>query len=375
MKRKLTILIIGAGICGLSIGWEAVKSGANVKIYDKNTVGGGATSSSGGMLAAGIENEPGESSLWQLTRYAQTLWPEFLHNLEHVSGMRVNYRNFGTMMIATNRDELEHVHFLYRYQKTLGVNVTNLSSYEISRREPHLKTVGGLYYPGDHQVDSVRLSAALEVAIGKFGGSISPKVPVKGLWIKGDRVVGITLLDGTCIAGDAVVVCAGVHCTELEGIDSSLALRPLKGQMLALHMKSPLIDHVVWTPRTYLIPKSCGTLIIGATVEERGFDQNNTAGGILSLLTTAWRALPAIEDLPFKKMWVGHRPTMRDDAPILGRLSHKNAYIATGHHRNGILLAPATGKILSELILDNKASPFLDTFSVERFKESSQKPR
>ena len=370
--RQPTILIIGAGICGLSIGWEALRAGATVKIYEKNLIGSGATNRSGGMLAAGIENEPSEALLWDLTRYSQSLWASFRKQLEAASGVHIDYQTHGTMMVATNQDDKNYIDFVYGYQRKLGVEVQQLSAYEIKRREPHLKVVGGIYCSKDHQVDSSRLSKALATAIEKGGGSIYTKTAVEGIRFKERKAIGITLSDTTHVAGDKIVVCAGVHCQHLGGIDDTLALRPLKGQMLALHMPHALIRHVVWTPRTYLIPQHASNrLIIGATVEEKGFDNDNTAGGILSLLTTAWRALPAIEDLALKKMWTGHRPTTRDDAPILGKLHSKNSentYIATGHHRNGILLAPATAKIMVDLILEKKYSKFLDTFSVERFK-------
>ena len=367
------IIIIGAGVCGLSIAWELLKQGASVTLFDKSIVGSGATNSSGGMLAAGIENEPSEAKLWDLTKYSQDLWVQYRHDLEKASGKNIDYRDHGTMMIATNIDDMAQVDFLYTYQRKLGVDVQMLSAREISKREPHLKTVGGMYCAHDHQVDSILVSNALASTIENMGGVIHTKTKVIKINAQNNIATGVTLLDGTIVPADKVIVCAGINTPTLEGIQDIVPVRPLKGQMVSLQMdiNNPILEHVVWTPRSYLIPKSNGTLLIGATVEEAGFNNDNTAGGIFALLEAAWRALPATEDLKFLKHWVGHRPTARDDCPILGKLSIENAYVTTGHHRNGILLTPATGKIMADEILGNTDiathSDFLNTFSIKRF--------
>ena len=139
--------------------------------------------------------------------------------------------------------------------------------------------------------------------------------------------------------------------------------------MLALRMdaKAPLIDHVLWAPGAYLVPRRDGRLIVGATVEEKGFDDTITAGGVMALLDAAWRAVPAVEELPIDEIWVGHRPGSRDDAPILGPGPLDGLFYATGHHRNGILLAPVTADAMARLILDNVVEPAIRPFGLERF--------
>ena len=146
-------------------------------------------------------------------------------------------------------------------------------------------------------------------------------------------------------------------------------MRPIKGQMLALRMDAaaPLLNHVLWAPGAYLVPRRDGRLIVGATVEEKGFDDTITAGGMLTLLEAAWRAIPAVEELPIDEIWVGHRPGSRDDAPILGRGPLENLFYATGHHRNGILLAPVTADAMARLILDDVVEPAIKPFGLERF--------
>ena len=145
-------------------------------------------------------------------------------------------------------------------------------------------------------------------------------------------------------AADAVVLAAGAWSALLEGLPDAARppVRPVKGQMLALRMdpEHPVLRHVLWAPKGYLVPRGDGRLIVGGTVEERGFDQDLTAGGVLALLEAAWRALPVVEELPIDELWVGFRPTSRDDAPILGPTSIEGLVLATGQHRNGILLTP-----------------------------------
>jgi glycine oxidase len=168
-----------------------------------------------------------------------------------------------------------------------------------------------------------------------------------------------------------VVLAAGAWSRGIAGLPQELRppVRPVKGQMLALHMDSasPLLNHVVWTPGVYLVPRRDGRLVVGGTVEEKAFDTSLTAGGVLTLLEAAWRAVPSIEELPIEEMWVGHRPGSRDDAPILGRSPVEGLLYATGHHRNGILLAPVTADAMAQLVLEGTVESAIRPFGFERF--------
>ena len=187
----------------------------------------------------------------------------------------------------------------------------------------------------------------------------------------GSRANGVQLADGTEVAAGTVVLAAGAWSRAIDGVPPPLRppVRPVKGQMLALRMDAaaPLISHVVWAPSVYLVPRRDGRLILGATVEEKGFDTTLTAGGVLALLEAAWRALPAIEELPIDEMWVGHRPGSRDDAPILGPAAIDGLVYATGHHRNGILLTPVTAEAIARLVCDGEVDAAIRPFGLERF--------
>ena len=264
-----------------------------------------------------------------------------------------------------------HHHLVF--QQKLGLPLEWISAAETRRREPHLagKLAGAVWSPQDHQVDNRKLAVALRIAAERAGAAIHENTPVKEVAIKGPRAHGILLVDGTRIEADVVVLAAGAWSRSISGVANELRppVRPIKGQMLALRMDParPLINHVVWAPGVYLVPRRDGRLIVGATVEEKAFDTTLTAGGVLTLLDAAWRTIPSIEELPIEEMWVGHRPGSRDDAPILGRGPVDRLIYATGHHRNGILLAPITADAIAQLAFDGTLDPAIRPFGVERF--------
>ncbi|MGA8381989.1 MAG: FAD-dependent oxidoreductase, partial [Stellaceae bacterium] len=193
-----------------------------------------------------------------------------------------------------------------------------------------------------------------------------------------DGRAGAVVTDRGREAADMVVLAAGAWSREIGGIPPAYLppVRPIKGQMLALAMDpaAPLLRHVIWLPRGYLVPRLDGRLVVGGTVEERGFDDKVTAGGLLALLEGAWRAVPAIEELPIDETWVGFRPGSRDDAPMLGPSGIDRLVIATGHHRNGILLTPVTVEAISAYLLTGRLSDSLLPFSPERFAAATSRP-
>ena len=358
---------------GLGVAWRLAQRGATVTVFDKGTAGSGASHAAAGMLAACCEAEPGEEALVALGRDSQARWPDFAAELQRASGVDVELRTEGTLVVALTADDQARIHHHLAYQQKLGLPLEWISPAETRRREPHLagKLSGAVWSPQDHQVDNRKLVSALRIAAERAGVTIREHTPVKDISIAGSRADGIVLADGAKVAADVVVLAAGPWSRGIGGLASELRppVRPIKGQMLALRMDpaAPLITHVVWAPGVYLVPRRDGRLIIGATVEERAFDTTLTAGGLLTLLEAAWRTIPAIEELPIDEMWVGHRPGSRDDAPILGAGPAAGLVYATGHHRNGILLAPVTADAIAGLVLDGVTDPVIRPFGNERF--------
>jgi glycine oxidase len=324
------------------------------------------------MLAAAIEAEPGEESLLPLTLESQRLWPSFARELEAASGVSVEYRGEGTLNVALNRDDAETLRHSYDFQKGLGLELDWLSAAEARRLEPHLKPgiAAAVLSRNDHQVENRCLGRALIAACRAAGVELHEHSAVREVDIAGGQARGVVTARGRD-AADCVVLAAGAWSREIAGIPAGFVppVRPIKGQMLALQMDkaAPLLNHVLWVPNGYLVPRLDGRLVVGATVEERGFDANLTAGGILALLDGAWRALPAIEELPVAEMWVGFRPGSRDDAPMLGPSGVDGLVIATGHHRNGILLTPVSAAVVSDYILKGRMPEMALPFSPRRF--------
>jgi len=366
------VVIIGAGVVGLGIAWRLAGRAA-VTLFDRGRAGAGASHAAAGMLAACCEAEPGEEALVALGRESQARWPAFAEELERASGIDVGLRREGTLVLALTADDQAEIAHRLEFQRRLGLPLEWLSAAATRAREPHLagKIAGALFSPQDHQVDNRKLVAALRIAAEAAGATINEHRPVKGIFVQGGRAKGVVLEDGTIAGADIVVLAAGAWSRTIGGLppDRRPPVRPVKGQLLALQMDAaaPLLNHVLWAPGAYLVPRRDGRLIVGGTVEERGFDETITAGGMLALLEAAWRAVPAIEELPVEEIWVGHRPGSRDDAPILGRGPLEGLFYATGHHRNGILLAPVTADAMARLILDDVVAPAIKPFGLERF--------
>ncbi len=379
-NAKPSVAIIGAGVCGLGIGWRLAEAGCRVEAFDKGEAGRGATWAAAGMLAANVECEPGEEPLLALTLESQRLWPDFAARLTAASGRDLGYRDEGTLVAALTRDEAEQLRSTYEFQRGLGLELDWLSGFEARRREPFLKpgVPAAVYSRLDHQVDNRVLAVALERAYLAAGGKLYARTPVTALDRAGGRVRGVVTGDqghgDRCWPADVVVLAAGAWSPDLDGLPAEARppVRPVKGQMLSLRMDpaAPLLSHVLWAPKIYLVPRKDGRLLVGATVEEKGFDDALTAGGVLALLEAAWRAIPAVEELPIGEFWTGARPTSRDDAPILGPTGVDGLVMATGHHRNGILLAPITADLVSRFILTGKLAPEAEPFTLERFSKA-----
>ncbi len=366
------VAIIGAGVVGLGVAWR-IAGRAEVTVFDRGQAGAGASFAAAGMLAACCEAEPGEEALVALGRDSQARWPAFAEVLARASGIDVELRGEGTLVLALTADDQAEIAQRLPFQQGLGLPLEWLSAAATRAREPHLagKIAGALFSPQDHQVDNRKLTQALRIAAESAGVKIREHCPVKEIAVARGRAIGIVLEDGTMVPAEKVVLAAGAWSRGIGGLppDRRPPVRPVKGQMLSLRMDAaaPLLNHVLWAPGAYLVPRRDGRLIVGGTVEEKGFDDKITAGGMLTLLEAAWRAVPAIEELPIDEIWVGHRPGSRDDAPILGRGPLEDLFYATGHHRNGILLAPVTADAMARLVLDDVVEPAIRPFGLERF--------
>ena len=373
-----SVVLIGGGVIGLSLGWRLAQAGCPVTLVERNALTGrGASWAAAGMLAAGIEAEPTEEALFALARWSQSLWPAFAAELEAATGLPVGYDATGTLVCAFTRDQAEKLRHGTAFQRELGGVFEWLGSAAAREREPGLapNLVAAAFSPNDHQVDNRLLAAALAEAFRRAGGRLVTGVEAS-VDLAGGRAVGIVAGD-TRHPADLTIVAAGAWSRTVPGLPAAYRppTRPIKGQMLALQMPAaaPLVRHVIWGGHCYLVPRADGRLLIGATVEERGFDTTITAGGLLGLLDDAWRTLPGIEELPVHETWAGFRPGSPDDQPMLGATGIDGLLVATGHHRNGILLTPATADAMAELVLTGRTSERIRPFGIDRF-DKEQRP-
>jgi len=363
-------VVVGAGVIGLSVALELLRHDVDVLVFERDDGRRGATRAAGGMLAPVSEADTGRDALLELGLDSLDRYPEWVSDIEKASGRRCGFRREGSLWIATDRDEaelLDHVRETLRHKRLKAVP---LEAAEVRRLEPHLspRVVSGLGIESDRQVDPRQLATALAAAVIAGGGRV----------VHGHRVAAIEAAGGGLeIEGESpdgpfsfrcgrIVVCAGAWSESGIRLPAPpRGLRPVKGQLVRL--RGPvLLGRVVRTPHVYLIPRADGELLIGATLEEAGQDEQATAGAVMELLRRAWHALPGIYDLNFTEVSVGLRSAVADNLPLIGESGTPGLYLAVGHYRNGILLAPATAYYLARWIVDGAAPSELDPFAPSR---------
>jgi len=374
MEKTLDVAVVGGGIVGLGVAWRLLAAGRSVRVFDQGAAGRGATWAAGGMLAPAAEIGFEELELYRLSRESLTRWPLFGLELEAASGMGVGYDATGTLVVADDRDAAGALRRLYSFQQEQGVPVTWLTTDEALDREPLLspRIAGAIWSPEDHQVDNRAVARAL-VAVVKGKEALQEHTPVLSVEPAAEpgSPAAIVLKGGERVTARVVVMAAGAWTGGVGGLEPRPPIRPVKGQLLALRMEAPLVlRHVIRTPRAYLAPKSDGRLVVGATSEDVGFDTRVTAGGLYRVLDGAVRVVPAVEELEVLETWAGLRPAARDHAPLVGRAA-PGVWLATGHYRHGILLAPVTADEVAREVgaaLDGRdeTSPHLAPFSPAR---------
>jgi glycine oxidase len=368
------LAVVGGGVIGLAVAWRAALAGLRVTVVDP-APGGGASWAAAGMLAPVTEVHYGEQALLRLNLAAAERWPSFAAELEEAAGRPVGYRACGTLTVARDADDLAAIDDLYRFQRGLGLGVERLRGRECRRLEPGLApgVRGGVLAPGDHQVDNRALVGALLAAVAR-AGVVLRAARVTGVRVAGERARGVVLDGGETLAAGAVVLAAGCWSGALDGLDPALLppVRPVKGQLLHLRgpVASPLAQRNVRGVEVYLVPRADGRVVVGATVEEQGFDLRVTAGAVHRLLRAATELLPDVEELELTETVAGLRPGSPDNAPLLGPTGLDGLLVASGHYRNGILLTPVTADAICELLTSGQVPAAIAPFSPRRFERA-----
>ncbi|MFJ2258424.1 glycine oxidase ThiO [Streptomyces sp. NPDC087844] len=372
------VLVVGGGIIGLVTAWRAARHGLTTALVDPEP-GGGAAQVAAGMLAAVTELHYGEETLLGLNLASAHRYPDFVAELTEATGQDLGYRRCGTLTVALDADDRAHLRELHALQSRSGLESEWLSGRECRRLEPMLApgVRGGLRVDGDHQIDPRRLAAALVTACER-AGVVFHRTWAERLTVVRDRAAGVVTTGGTELSAGQVVLAAGSLSGRLAGVPEDVLppVRPVKGQVLRLAMperasalrgrNAPFLSRTVRAmvrgSHVYLVPRESGELVVGATSEELGWDTTVTAGGVYELLRDAHELVPGITELPLTETRAGLRPGSPDNAPLLGPTELPGLLLATGHHRNGVLLTPVTGDALAHALttgeLPEEARPF-----------------
>ncbi|MFE6131656.1 glycine oxidase ThiO [Streptomyces sp. NPDC056437] len=379
--RASDVLVVGGGIIGLVTAWRAAQRGLAVTVADPEP-GGGAAQVAAGMLAAVTELHYGEQTLLALNVASAQRYPAFVAELEEASGQSVGYRACGTLAVALDADDRAHLRELHALQRRSGLASEWLTGRECRRLEPMLApgVRGGLRVDGDHQVDPRRLASALVTACER-AGVVFRHGWAERLSVTGDRAAGVVLADGEELTADQVVLAGGSLSGRLSGVPADVLppVRPVKGQVLRLTVPpayapflSRTVRAVVRGSDVYLVPRENGELVVGATSEELGWDTTVTAGGVYELLRDAHELVPGITELPLTETRAGLRPASPDNAPLLGPTALPGLHLATGHHRNGVLLTPVTGDVMAAVLVSGSLPDEARPFTPRRFSAVSQ---
>jgi glycine oxidase len=370
-QAKPDVAVVGGGPIGLASAWRAAQRGARVCVLDAGSRG--AWHVAAGMLAPVAEAHFGEDALLDLSLRAVAGFPAFCAELEAASGRDPGLRQSGTLVVARDRDEAEALERLLAFRRRLGLGVERLLPSAARRAEPALApTVRlALDIAGDHSVDPRRLVAALGEAVRVAGGVVRPGTHVSALVVEGERVTGLRLADGSTLAAGAVLVAAGAHSALLGGLPSGTAVpvRPVAGQVLRLRdpQGAGLVTRTIRTSDAYIVPRADGRYVLGATMEERGFDAVPTAGGVFELLRDVSEVLPGVLELELEELLAGLRPATPDNVPALGAGALENLFWATGHHRNGILLSGLTGELVAAALCGEALPEWAEPADARRF--------
>lgn len=365
----MDIIVVGAGVVGCAVAYELARRGASVEIVDDRPVAMGATQASAGVLAPYLEAGEG-SPLLDLTVRSLDLWDAFVARVTSDSGTAVLYRRTGTLDVAMDEAELRALSAYAGFLAGRGVPALLLDAAAVREEEPHLGDggAGGLLIESHGFVAAADLTRALVSAARHHGAQLVEQSRVRRIGTEGGEIVVET--DRGTLSANAAVLAAGSWSGDvaIDGMDRRVPTRPVRGQLLALGWSGIALRRVIWSRRCYLVPWEDGTVLVGATMEDAGFDERATVAGVRDLLEAACELVPHAWSSAFRVARVGLRPATPDDLPIIGasRVS-PNLMYATGHYRNGVLLAPLTAQLVADALLERRHDPLLERVSPARF--------
>jgi glycine oxidase len=364
------VVVAGGGLIGLAVAWRSAQRGLHVTVVD-DAPGTGASHAAGGMLAPVSEASYGEEPLLHLCRASLQRYPDFVAELRRSSGLPVELRTDGTLLVGFDTDDMRALDALHEFHRDLGLPAQRLTMSQARRREPMLtpRLRGALFMPDDHSADPRALHAAL-LAAAESAGVRVVRTRAENVTVAAGRASGLRLAGGAEMAANVVVLALGAWSATLPG-GPPLPVRPVKGQILRLRGAAGLLAGTVRAlvrgRHVYLVPYGHDGLVVGATAEEKGFEAAVTAGGVHDLLHDALEVMPAASELELVETLARWRPGTPDNAPLLGPSTLPGLVVATGHYRNGVLLTPVTADVIADLLSTGTLPPIAEPFRPDRF--------
>lgn len=366
---KSDVLVVGAGVIGLSIARALHKCGAGkVTILERGSPGRESSHAAAGMLAPQAEAETPDD-FFRFCRASNELYPAFCAALLEETGIDPEFDDSGTLYLAFDESDLHELGRRYEWQSAAGLRVEHLSAEDTHKLEPFVSpdSLGSLYFPEDRQVENRRLLSSL-LSYCEINGieviSGAEVVTVSGLKGIAD---GVVCSDGRRFSAGSVVLATGAWTSFIKGAEPLQGIpliKPIRGQMLSFRAAKQLFRHVIYSPRGYIVPRRYGRILAGATTEDAGFENKVTEDGMTLVLDHALEISPSLESLPIQERWSGLRPYAEAGHPVIGPVGGmERLFVAAGHYRNGILLAPLTAELLSKLIVNGEESMFVRQFS------------
>lgn len=360
----MNVTIAGAGIVGCTVAYELARRGASVTVFDPRGAGQGATQASAGMLAPAIEGH--SPALLRLLECGLARYDEFIARLRQDTLVEVEYGRHGTIQVAVDDQEAATLAAAAARLGPLDIPFQWCDADEASRLEPALSgVVAALLIPQHGYVVADSLVRALTAAASRYGVRFESE---EVLAVSGSSSGAVLSTPTRRVESDAAIVAAGSWSSALAAPRLHPSpIRPIRGQILRLRAPSRVLTRVVWSGRCYLVPRRDGSVLVGATVEDVGFDETPTADAVENLLAAGRAVVPALGHATFEEVRVGLRPAAGDELPVIGRSSTMpHVFLATGHYRSGVLLAPLTAALVADLVLEGRASDELETTRPDR---------
>lgn len=373
LPKTSDVVIIGGGVIGLAIARELARRGVrDVTIIERGGLGAESSSAAAGMLAPQAEADRADDFFY-LTCRSRDTYPKFASELQDETGIDIELETTGTLYLGFTDHDVNELQSRYEWQANAGLPVQLLTPEEARNLEPNIniEVQLALKFPLDVQVENRRLVTALCTSNQLLGVRMVTGTTVTALNIKHGKIFGVETSRGPVLT-ENVVIAGGAWVSMLNVPDKALpdiGIEPVRGQMLCFEANPPIARHVIYSPRGYIVPRSDGRLLAGSTTEYAGFDRRVTAAGVQSITTAALEICPGISGLELSASWAGLRPRAADGLPVLGPCAEiEGVFYATGHYRNGILLAPLTGELVAAGIIDRYFDPTLEGFSPDRFR-------